>query len=80
MTTRKIGRWCGRWALACAALCTAGAVGASELELPTLIKAGRVVTAPGQVIENGAVLIENGVISAVGADLSAPAGAGTPVK
>ena len=76
MTTRKIGRWCGRWALACAALCTSGTVaGASELELPTLIKASRVVTAPGQVIENGAVLIENGVISAVGANLSAPAGA-----
>lgn len=75
MTTRKIGRWCGRWALACAALCVAGASGASELELPTLIKAGRVVTAPGEVIEGGAVLIENGVISAVGAELAAPAGA-----
>lgn len=76
MTKWKIGRASGRVGLACAVLWVSVAVaGASELELPTLIKAGRVVTAPGQVIENGAVLIENGVITAVGANLSAPAGA-----
>jgi imidazolonepropionase-like amidohydrolase len=35
----------------------------------------RVVTAPGQVVENGTVVIRNGLIAAVGAGLRPPAGA-----
>jgi len=35
----------------------------------------RVVTAPGQVVDNATIVIRNGVISAVGANLAAPAGA-----
>ncbi|MCC6242934.1 MAG: amidohydrolase family protein [Gemmatimonadaceae bacterium] len=35
----------------------------------------RVVTAPGQVIENATVVIRNGLITAVGAGVAAPAGA-----
>ncbi len=35
----------------------------------------RVVTAPGQVLENATIVIRNGLITAVGANASAPAGA-----
>ena len=35
----------------------------------------RVITAPGQVLENATVVIRNGVITAVGANVAAPAGA-----
>ena len=35
----------------------------------------RVVTAPGQVLENATIVIRNGLITAVGRDLKAPAGA-----
>jgi imidazolonepropionase-like amidohydrolase len=42
---------------------------------PTLIRGGTVMTATGQVIPNGQVLIVDGRIAAVGATVSAPAGA-----
>jgi|YNPNPStandDraft_1061719.scaffolds.fasta_scaffold24555_3 imidazolonepropionase-like amidohydrolase len=41
----------------------------------TAIKAGRVLTVSGEVLENGVVLVENGRIAAVGTDVSIPEGA-----
>ena len=41
---------------------------------PTLIRGGTVMTAAGQVLPNGQVLIENGRISAVGQTVTAPEG------
>lgn len=35
----------------------------------------RVVTAPGQVLDNATIVIRNGVVTAVGAGMAAPAGA-----
>ncbi|MEN9818516.1 MAG: hypothetical protein RLZ32_2396, partial [Gemmatimonadota bacterium] len=35
----------------------------------------RVVTAPGQVLDNATIVIRNGLITAVGAGVTAPAGA-----
>lgn len=43
--------------------------------VPTLIRGGTVMTAAGQVIPNGQVLIVDGRIAAVGASVDAPAGA-----
>jgi imidazolonepropionase-like amidohydrolase len=43
--------------------------------VPTLIRGGTVMTAAGQVIPNGQVLIVDGRIAAVGATVQAPAGA-----
>ena len=42
---------------------------------PTVIRNATILTAAGPVIANGAVLIENGKITAVGATVNAPAGA-----
>ncbi len=42
---------------------------------PVVLRAAKVLTMEGPPIERGAVLIENGVIQAVGADLPLPAGA-----
>jgi imidazolonepropionase-like amidohydrolase len=42
---------------------------------PTLIRGGTILTAAGARIENGAVLLRDGRIEAVGRDVSAPAGA-----
>ena len=39
------------------------------------IQGARIVTVSGQTIENGTVVIQNGIISAVGANVSPPAGA-----
>jgi imidazolonepropionase-like amidohydrolase len=44
-------------------------------EQPVLVRAQRVVLRPGEELENGSVLLERGVIVAVGPDLDAPAGA-----
>ncbi len=43
--------------------------------VPTLIRGGTVMTAAGQVIPNGEVLLVDGKIAAVGTNLTAPAGA-----
>ena len=40
----------------------------------------RVVTAPGQVLDNATIVIRNGLITAVGAGVAAPAGARAPVQ
>jgi hypothetical protein len=40
----------------------------------------RVVTAPGQVLDNATIVIRNGLITAVGDGVAAPAGARAPVQ
>lgn len=58
--------------LACAASClVAGAVMAEDV----IIRAAKLYVGDGRVIENGGVLIRDGKITAVGAGLTAPAGA-----
>ncbi|MBV8748398.1 MAG: amidohydrolase, partial [Candidatus Eremiobacteraeota bacterium] len=42
---------------------------------PTLIRNATLLTAAGPAIRNGAILLQNGKIAAVGADVAAPAGA-----
>lgn len=61
---------------AAAAALMAGAALAQPTDRPILIKDARVHTmGPAGVIENGDVLLNNGVIEAVGVDVPAPAGA-----
>ena len=62
-------------AIALAALLAASALGASADVLA--VRAGRIETAAGDAIENGVILIENGRISAVGADVEIPGGTET---
>lgn len=45
----------------------------ADYEPPMLIKAARVVVAPGEIIEGGRVLIENGRVTDVGPSIEAPA-------
>jgi len=47
----------------------------AEFEPPIAIKAGKVVRAPGEIIENGAIIIRDGRIDDVGADVNIPANA-----
>lgn len=62
------------WALALVALCATGIARAAGPEVHALTKV-KIVTAPGQMIENGTVVIRDGVIEAVGADVEPPADA-----
>lgn len=69
----KISR-CVAWMAVVLFGATASAMAAGlEFEPPILIKAGRVVVAPGDVIDNGQVLIEEGRIRDVGLSVKAPA-------
>lgn len=76
MTTFRA--WFARCLAAWAAVGVAG-LAPSRADEPAstviLLRAGRVYVAPDESLENGAVLIENGLISAVGADVAAPEGA-----
>ncbi|QOJ18656.1 MAG: amidohydrolase family protein [Phycisphaeraceae bacterium] len=56
-----------------AALCLSGSPCAEAQDL--VIRAGRVHTATGEVIEKGVVIVRDGVIQQVGRDLPVPAGA-----
>lgn len=71
--------------LAALAASSLGAQQSSRTEPVTALRANttgyhalvgaRVVTAPGQVLENATIVIRNGVVAAVGASVSPPAGA-----
>jgi len=67
----------GRCTIAAAALAAAAVVGfaASALAQPVAIVGGKVYPVSGPPIENGTILIDNGAIKEVGANVSIPAGA-----
>ncbi|MFQ5350580.1 MAG: hypothetical protein ACE5EG_09080 [Thermoanaerobaculia bacterium] len=64
----------------CAALAVAlAATGGAVAEAPRVhaLTGARIVTEPGQVIESGTIVLRDGVIEAVGADIQPPADAAT---
>ena len=67
-----------RW-IACAALlaCAGAAPTAAELPRVHALTGARIVIEPGRVIDTGTVVLRDGVIEAVGPDVSAPADATT---
>lgn len=62
-------------ALASTALGSTAMASQEEASKTLFLTAKRVIVRPGQVLENASVLIENGLISAVGTNLTAPEGA-----
>lgn len=68
-----------RW-IACAILATTLAAAdraAGEAPRVHALRGARIVVEPGKVIENGTIVLRDGIIEAVGADLEAPADATT---
>ena len=61
--------------IAAALLAVAGLAVPAAAEEVVVIRAARIVTAAGPVIDGGAILIKNGLIAAIGKDLPAPVGA-----
>ncbi len=68
--TRRLG--VGVVTVVCAAFAQTAA---AEFEPPIAIRAGKVVRAPGETIENGVIIIRDGRIDDVGADVNIPANA-----
>ncbi|MGI9013205.1 MAG: amidohydrolase family protein [Phycisphaerales bacterium] len=78
MTTKRIVRPAFAFALACAVggiFFLSGPVHASADDSVTAIKVARIHVGNGEVIEPGIIIIENGRITAVGADVNIPGGA-----
>lgn len=68
-----------RTRLACIALATAGLTGPAAAEAPRVhaLTGARVVVEPGRVLESATVVLRDGIIEAVGADVPVPADART---